>query len=447
VDVSDRPTLRAALDRISAELGSRPDASLVDQYLCTGWDERTLYDKLADAEPQDIPTLWKYMLVAEGHLRQPDVNLRYEICRAARVVPMLRALDFALTDLRSVRTTGLEDRLGLLASEKRDDAFDATVYEILVAAGYSRLPPVRELEFIPTSNAPTPDIRASGGATDLFAECKRFDRMSEEATGLRNHVRRLISPAFAMLANENISALVDVAFGVDPVEVDGADIVEAIRDAVRTGAAIIQQGFTIAVVRLPRYVSSDFVLYPSAKYYWERYGYQDGGQWKGLITVMHARFAGPSFIEDVDWDAAVRWRVTDQEVLWKHRRLGYSRLFKGVRQLAATVGDHTALHVLFERDGAVGHRREEMLHFLETMSDGAKAGRSPLCAWIVFNELDIKVSLQGRYDFQENAYEVSWRRDSAAPPVTTVFVPPGNVTSHDGTWSEGPQLPPIDSET
>jgi len=101
VDLADKAELAAALRRLKRVFGTEPLPSLEKEYLSGRLSDPGLYEKLGHGGLDGRP-LWAYFLMAEGFLRQPDVNQYYDIFRAARAIPLLRALDIAVELLPGV---------------------------------------------------------------------------------------------------------------------------------------------------------------------------------------------------------------------------------------------------------------------------------------------------------------------------------------------------------
>ena len=83
------------------------------------------------------------------------------------------------------------------------------------------------------------------------------------------------------------------------------------------------------------------------------------------------------------------------------------------------------------------------MHFLETL----RKQTEHTFGWVVFNELVINVSPQGRFDFVEHAHLLSGpKRTSVQPLVTLVFVPYAAMREGIGEFGVGVKMAPIDDE-
>jgi hypothetical protein len=159
------------------------------------------------------------------------------------------------------------------------------------------------------------------------------------------------------------------------------------------------------------------------------------------VPGLLGKFAGLSFLDEVEWEAAVLWSIEDDDLLWSIKRLGFTRIFEGLEQLEAA-GRHTVLHVWAERGVEHGHRQAQLLKLVETLRHRSKDKFS--C--IVVNETVADVSLGGRFDFQEHATPIAGGEASLhGPLVRAVFVAADDIRG-DGEWGVGRSLPPIDEE-
>jgi len=193
-------------------------------------------------------------------------------------------------------------------------------------------------------------------------------------------------------------------------------------------------------------------LYPSPKYFGERYQFRERSEWFGIVLAMYAKHARhisvadlpeeivSTWLDDVQWECAIKWKITDEEILWQHKRLGYDRLFKGLDQLQSK-GTNTVLHAWFERDYSIGHRQNELMDFFNRIKTSAK----DVFAWIIFNETCFDVSPEGRFDLIENAHIVRGPGAMVSQPmVTCVFTQPDERTSKLAEFGIGHEMPDID---
>ncbi|MDC0743136.1 hypothetical protein [Polyangium mundeleinium] len=441
MDLSDKDELGRACQRICGILGVQVQPGVLEAYL-RGQDRALIsYEKL-EQSPTTIPAVIKYVLAAESYRRQPAVECYYDIFRCARMVPLLLFLDRASRIVKQ-KVAHADDRLVRLGRETKLDAFDAALFEIVTAARYAECPEVTEVAFIPETHQQQPDLRVTTPNGVLYVECKRFDRSSNAAIDLRFTARQKAQAILACLQHVAISAVVEVVFKVNPADITNEEIVYAAGVAIRTGAPYETDKFHIDHRRLVCGPLEDYMLFPSALYFANRYGFSTDGDWHGLVPNLYAKYAGPSFLDDVQWEAAVKWKVTDNRLLWQQKRLGYSLLFKGLDQLAAPHDSaETVLHVCFERDNPLGPRRDELLHFLETLR---KNSDKHTFGWTIFNELVINMSPAGRFDFVEHAHAIAGpKRMSSRPHVATVFVPESAIRSSVGAFGVGVEMPPVD---
>lgn len=437
--MSDKEALREAVNRL-ASLNPLPPKLLTD-YLAGRRDRLLYYEKVSGRDAEEIPALWKYLLAAEGYLAQPSLGHYYDIFRAGRAVPILRRLAEALSGLDHNRLS--QSKIKRLGVETSYDAFDQSMFELVVAHAYRRTPGVEDVEFLEEGNTPTPDLRVTGSGITVCVECKKFDRWRDIAGQLRDEVNSRLDRLFAALHDANVSAVVELDITEASGKFAAHDVADAALASCRTGAAIMTSTATVLCRLLPRYSSTQYLLNPSPLLM-QRYGYTSRSEWLGLVHRMKANLAGPSWIDEIHWDVAVKWKLRSPAYLDSRRKLGHKRLFHGIRQLSTATGP-TVLHVCYEREGGVGHRGDELQRFVSRVRAGLANRQIIPPSFLVFNELDLDVSTGGRFDFIERAH---WSRFDAsirgAPAVSVVFTPPEDAFDTDAEWGVGTDLPSID---
>jgi hypothetical protein len=351
------------------------------------------------------------------------------------------------------RTQNYEPRLKRLCKERDYDPFEAVLYELVVAAAYCLLPDAPSVTFLPEETIDSPDLEVRGRDGKMYVECKKFDRSVDLSWGLRDIVRDKVQPAIDEFLKREQSAVLEVSFHRDPSVVGAQKIVDYCLESLKARTPIIDRDMTVNVKPLTYRRLDDYTLYPSPKYLWERYGYREKGEWFGLASGMKVRYArhvsvaeleeplASTWLDDVEWECVVKWKVTDEKLIWRHKRLGYDRLFEGLDQLQSR-GTNTALHVWFERDQSIGHRKNELVDFFNRLGKHQK----DIFGWIVFNETCLDVSLQGRFDLIEHAHIIQGLgAKSNRPPVTLVFTGDGHTKDIIGKFGVGHELPDVDS--
>jgi len=438
-----------AIAGVSERLGVSADTTVIQDYQNGKLPRLLSYEKLEKADPE-IPTIQRYLVGAHTFLNQPCQF--YDIFRLCRHVVFLRCLNTALTIIVE-RARNYEPRLKRLCKERNYDPFEAILYELVVAANYCILPNTSGVTFLPEETVDSPDLEVRGRNGEMYVECKKFDRSVDLSWGLRDIVRDKVQPAIDDFLKRKQSAVLEVAFHRDPRFVRAEKIVDYCLESFRAKTPIIDKDITISVRPLTYRKLDDFTLYPSPKYHWERYGYREKGEWFGLVSAMRARYArhvsvaeleeplASTRLDDVEWECVVKWKVTDERLIWQHKRLGYDRLFEGLEQLQSR-GTNTALHAWFERDQSIGHRKNELTDFFNRLGKHQK----DIFGWIVFNETSLDVSLEGRFDLIEHAHIIQGPEARLGrPPVTLVFVGDGHTKDTIGEFGIGHELPDVDS--
>lgn len=440
MDIGDRRDLRRAVDRLSATLRVTVPAEVLDAYLRGELAHLPGYEKIV-GESRTVPTLVKYLLVAESFLAQPSLDKFFDIFRAARVVPLLRRLDIAVQNLATARVVGHEEKFQRLIDAADFDDFEAVLFEVIVGSRYGEAFGRDGIEFIPErSDAQTPDLLIRSSPEEQFVECKRLDRMTDSTVSLRNEARDACTPIVHALQSQSASAVVEVRFVSSPSAVVRQDLAEAAIASLAQKTTVTIAGADVRARALASRTLETYELFPSPRYFGTRYGYSPGA-WHGLLPAMLAKPRGPSFLDKVEWEAAVLWRTEDSDLIWRMKRLAFTTLFKGLEQLQ-TAGEKTFLHIWFERNLAVGHRRGPLVKLVETLRDKKK----DQFAWIVANETVSDVSIGGRFDFQEHPTLIPGVSSGPLrPAVEHVFVGEEDLVGM-GDWGVGAVLPSLDDD-
>lgn len=439
MDLSDKGMLAAAVGRLASTLGIMQDPDIRSAYLRGECPTLLSYEKLERSTLQ-LPVINRYILGVESYLAQPSLKNFYDIFRVGRIVPLTVALDRAIQILVERKVGGAQERFGKLIRETSFDAFEAILYEIAVAAKYASLDDATSTRFLEEGATKQPDIESIIGGRKYYVECKKPDRRNDASIAMRNAIAPKFQRTFRMLSKSGVSAIVEASFTSDPAIVDDVVLKDMVFESLESGTPILSPWGTIRTSPIAPRRLKDYALFPSPGYFSEHFGYDPDGEWQGLIPCVEGKWAAPSWLDDVRWESAVKWKISNDELLWKVKKLGYKLIFDGFDQLNQA-GDNTVLHYWFERDRAVGHRKKELMHFFETLRERDK----DRFGWLIFNEVSPSLSVLGRFDFIEHAHILSGpARKEAEPHVTNVFVSDESTADGLGEFGVGHILPPID---
>jgi hypothetical protein len=443
--------IRRAIDGLRAKLARKEDLGLQEAFDAGLHPNLLAYGKLGECMPS-VPIIDKYLIGATSFLHQPSNY--YDIFRACRCVNIIHVLDAALVTLLKKGVAGLGSRMERLARETEHDRLDAVVFELLTAARYAEQPAVQHVEFIEQDPAKkTPDFLIRAGGVESAVECKKVDRAQNFTVLIRNAVRDDLNAVIASFRGRRVSALADVVYNCDPQKVERGKLVAACNEALDKRTRIIEPDFNVTAVPLKPWESKTYTLYPSAFFQWHRYGYRIRSEWFGIVNQMigsmarranlPARLRGgvSAWLNEIDWDAAVKWRVSSEEVVAKYRRFAFDGVFKAIEQLKGC-GPNSTVHLWLESEYSVGGRRATLVDLLGRI--GAKA--QDIFGWILVNETLFDISPKGHFDMIEHAHFI--RGPSATtkePRVYSVFTP--DETGEDGAqFGVGKELPDIDAE-
>lgn len=405
------------------------------------------YEKV-QASGTALPILEKYLIGAATFLHQP-CNF-YDIFRVCRCVNMVQFLDRAISVLKAKRVAGLEDRLKRLVRETVHDPFDAVALELITAARYSEHPDVSHTEFLEESDQTTPDFMARFRNKDSFIECKKVDRTQNYTLSIRDGVRDSLNAIISEFRSAGIPIVGEVVFNADPREVSKQRLSEAFRAAYDNRTPIIESDFTITAARLPKYQSDTYKLYPSPDFYWHRYGFRIRSEWFGIVHQFLGSFARradlppnlqggrSSWLNELAWDAGIKWRISSEEVVAKYRRFAFGGVFKGLDQIQNR-GSNSCVHLWLETDYYVGNRKDTFVDLFNRLASNQR----DFFGWLVINETLFDVSPKGYFDLIEHAHMIRGPKAVGfAPLVSGVFAP--DSTSPTAEFGMGRQLPDID---
>jgi hypothetical protein len=435
-----------ALREVCAKLGVSIDEPLQEEYQNGGHPILLSYEKIDEAKIK-IPAIQKYLIGTQTYLNQPTNY--FDIYRTTRHIIFIQLLNNALTTIID-RVDNYQDRLKKLCEAIDYDPFEAILYEVLVASNYALSAEVKKVSFLDEYSSQVPDIKVITSKKDEFyVESKKFDRSVDIVSEIRRSVNQKMRLTIEELMKMKQSAIIEIAFHKDPKLVSDEAIRSACIEVLSSKTIFINKNFTLNITPISYKKLDEFILYPSPKFYWERYNFMENSEWFGIINPMYARFAhhisvtdskkpfASTWLDDIEWEVAVKWKVTDEELIWRQKRLGYSLIFKGLDQLQS-MGYNSVLHVWFERVHSLGHRHGELMHFFNTLQHKAR----DIFAWLIFNETILEVSPKGRFDLIEHAHIIQGPRAIGKRPfVTNIFT---RGTGKVGPFGIGRNLPHID---
>ncbi len=448
INTFSSPALESAISGICNKLGVEIDIQLQQEYQNGKHPKLLSYEKV-ETSPIIIPTIHKYLIGAKTILNQPCQF--YDIYRACRHFYFIQILNNAIENVIN-NVSNYEAKVEKLLNETKYDPFDAILYELTVAAHYAKSSKVNNVRFLDESPGKSPDIEFISEDKQYFVECKRFDRDTDIVLQIRDIVREKAQLTLHSFSEKNQSALIEISFHKNPELISNSLIRDLCFEAFNTKTAIIDDSLTVIAKPLPPQKLDNFTLFPSPMYFWQRYGFRNSGEWFGVTNFMDAKFGrhidvdneseplASTWLDSTDFECALKWKITDNDTVWRYKRLGYSRLFKGLEQLQ-THGTNSILHAWYERDNFAGHRKNELLDFFYRLYKSSR----DLFSWIIFNETILDTSVNGIFDFIEHAHPINGpTAKNREPIVTTVFTPDDGYIYSGGEFGVGPALPDID---
>lgn len=440
-----------AIDGLRTKLKCTVNARLQDEFDAGLHPNLLAYEKRQLGGTR-VPILEKYLVGATSYLHQPSNY--YDIFGAGRCVIIVQLLDSALEILLEKRCKGLQPRIARLLRVVDPDEFDATAFELITAARYALVSGVARVGFLDEQPPKrTPDFSLTHGGVDSFVECKKVIRVKDFSAATRKAVRELLSGVISAFRQRGDSVSAEVAFHCDPKRVTKSGLFKACNTALTDRTPIITSQFTVKATRLPPFESKDYILDPSPRFSWMRYGYRIRGEWFGIVhehigkracranVPKHLQGGVSSWIDTIDWDAAIKWKITAEEVVGKYRRFGFDGLFDAIKQINSAGLDST-VHVWLETDYFIGRRRDVLLDFFRRLSEK----QEHTVGWIVINETLLDVSPKGRFDLIEHAHMIQGPTATAPHPVVSGVFGRPDPTTKTLDFGIGEDLPDIDED-
>src|SRR6266568_851476 len=441
-----------AINGLRSRLNCTPNTQLQDEF-DAGLHPNLLSYQKRQTVGQALPALEKYIVGATSYLHQPSNY--YDIFGAGRCVIIVQLIDAALETLYAKQIRGLTGRINRLVRAVDSDAFDSTVFELIAAARYTLLPAVNHIELIDEQPPKrTPDIFFTRDGVGSFVECKKVERIKDFSVATRNTVRELLNSVIAAFRRQGTSVLAEVTFNCDPKSIRQSKLFEACQAAFDDRTTIVASQFTVKVTALPKFKSKDYTLYPSPRFSWIRYAHRIRGEWFGIVHQLIGKRARrvnlpkrlqggvSTWIDTVEWDAAIKWKITAEEVVGKYRRFPFSGVFDDALEQINNAGLDSTVHVWLETDYFVGGRREVLLDFFRRLS----AKTQYAVGWIVINETLLDVSPKGRFDLIEHAHMIQGRTATGPRPLVSRVLGMSNPIATIAEFGVGHELPDIDED-
>lgn len=443
-----KENVETAIREVCSALAITINQKLLEEYENGKHYDLLMYEKLQKPS-LDIPAIQKYLISSQSFLDQPCQY--YDIFRACRHVIFIQVLNEALKSAKNIENH--KGKLDTLKHAKGYESFESCLFELAVAHRYLLNKEVRSVTFLDKTSNQSPDLQIELHKNKFYVECKRYNRSIDLVFKIRNKVREKLRPIMGAFRKLGESALLEISFHTYPHLVSSERLLYCALESYKSRCPIINEDFTVCVELLARQEFEEYTLHPSPKYFWERYNYRERGEWFGLVHDMIARHAcyeknktlnelASTWLDDVDWECAVKWKITSDEIITRLRKFNYKLIFKGLSQLKS-YSPNSALHVWLERDYSLGHRQEEMLRFFEKISFSGK----DVFSWILFNETCLDISPKGTYDIIEHCHFISGPTAADANPlVTNVFIKESEMEGL-GEFGIGHDSPDIDSLT
>ncbi len=442
--------LLQGIEAIRSILGLKEDSRLQLEFEAGLHPDLLSYEKVQGCNTK-LPAIEKYLIGAKSMLNQ-FANY-FDAIHVWRCACMVQYIHAALDVLTASQIPGLEVRLSRLAAETTFDGLDATAFELITAAQYALHPGVTHVEFIPeTAKGKTPDFLVRFSGIDSSVECKKIDRAQNYSILVRNTARDRIRPVLDVFREVGVSAVAEIAFNRNPAEINPRQLVEASKDALRWQTPIIESGFTFRLTRLPRYKNVPDMHFPSHRFLWHRYGFRIRSEWFGIVHHLNGPFAHrrdlpkdlqggrSSLIGEIEWDSAVKWRISAEEVVRKYRQFTFERAFDGLNQVRDH-GVNSTVHLWLETDYFIQGRKDAY----QDLFNRLRTSQRDVFGWLILNETMFEASPKGRYALTENAHVIRGPAAIGLQPLVSGVFAPGSA-SVIGEFGSMEEMADLDDE-
>jgi hypothetical protein len=100
----------------------------------------------------------------------------------------------------------------------------------------------------------------------------------------RNTIREKVGVVIDELTRRKVSAVIELSFHEDPNSTTGARIKTLALESLESRTPILGEDITVNVSILPYIALDTYTLYPSPKYFWERYRFRERSEWFGKFS-------------------------------------------------------------------------------------------------------------------------------------------------------------------
>ncbi|TGK82706.1 hypothetical protein EHQ19_08365 [Leptospira montravelensis] len=382
-----------------------------------------------------IPAIFIYFMGCESYLLlSKDSSIRFDIFFSARVVPLIRYLAECLKV--TIHLNGFEKKIKKLLTVRDSKELDSILYEIFTIHQYFIKFKPSLIEFIEETDKKTPDIRmVTTEGIEFFIEVKNPIRRSNYHSEQYKFISQLLNFAADLYNNEILQpGLYELHILIDPKKIDKILLTEAF-SKISELIKIENQQFRLERSSfIPDPLNADeYQLYPSPTYYKKRANWpMEEAYWDGLKNFFKATMIGPSYIDELDSDCFIKYRIENKEYRERRDYLPFKLLFEGLEQLSKS-GENTILHYVFERFTSKGHRRNTLKRLTEETFH-----KNFQYAAIIFNELEFAIDSDANFIFTERAHPVSTLNSNYTPIVKSIFnFEPSEIIEDDGEWGIG----------
>jgi hypothetical protein len=170
-------------------------------------------------------------------------------------------------------------------------------------------------------------------------------------------------------------------------------------------------------------------LFTSPSFRYSRYGHRENDEWMGLVI---SGLMQPSFHKDspkdldckfTSWswdiknDSGLKWKIKDEETLYKLKRLSVSKTFEAINQLKA-FSENSIVHYWIESESAHGSKVKEFSEYLNLLKKSPDEYK-----YIIVNETLFDVTPKNLiFDLIEHAHPIPGSKsDGRRPDVINVF--------------------------
>lgn len=373
--------LKESLEIIERVMGVSVNSGLLEEYLWGVHPDLLVYDPFKNKK-YNLTALDRYLIGAYSFLKWGEryYNI-FDIGRMCRFVLISIRLGESIQKHTAHRSENVELIYKRIKTSKNFHDFEAAFYELLVSSRY--LGNNVSVKFIPEGGSKkTPDFQVDNYRGDTFyVECKKQIRINNLSSRMREEVRTKCFDVLRAVIESGDSLLAEITFFVNPENVPSGMIASALGHCKNNKLNYHRNPcFSVNIKWLEKYDCNGYpVIATSPQFLKERYDYSEDDEWMGFVNSgkfqpaymkdcpFDTKHLFTNWVLDIENDCGIKWRVVNEDILYKLRRVSLDKTFEALNQLK-TMGKNSIVHYWIESEEGHGCRSAEFREYLEKLS-------------------------------------------------------------------------------